>query len=71
MRKHPARSKTLWFNALAFLVMALPLVQTWAGATALTLPLWVSEVLALVIPIANLGLRFVTQEPLGLEREGE
>ena len=58
------QSKTLIFNLLAFAVMALPLIQDWAGTTTLALPIWVAEILAVLIPLVNLFLRFMTGRPV-------
>lgn len=62
------KSKTLMFNLVAFAAMALPLIQTWANSTVLTVPVWVVEVLALLIPLVNLFLRFMTDQPVSMTK---
>lgn len=63
------KSKTIIFNILAFAAMLLPLIETWTGSTSLTIPMWVAEVLALAIPVVNLFLRFVTDQPVSMTLE--
>lgn len=52
-------SKTLWVNAITFLVMALgaPELQALLGPGTV-------QVLAAIIAIANIGLRFLTNSPI-------
>ena len=73
--KDPHKSKTLWFNVLAFLVAGAvqygfkdfkpaPEVEPLAkGLVAL-----VTVAMPLVGPLVNIALRFVTKEPIVLRR---
>ena len=53
-------SRTLWLNALAFIVMALTLPEL----GALLPPAW-RPAIAFVVALANMALRFSTAQPLG------
>ena len=57
--KHWLRSKTVWFNALGFLALALPEVATLPGLEAY------QQHIAVTITLVNLALRFVTTQPVG------
>ena len=58
--KHPLKSKTLWVNLLlAVLALVAPGVSTWLQANP--------TVLALIFTAVNMGLRFITKEPLTLK----
>lgn len=61
------RSKTIWFNAAAGGVAFI--AGAWSAyADALPLPKWAVLVLGGVVAAVNVGLRFVTTDPVTLKR---
>jgi hypothetical protein len=59
--KYYLRSKTVWVNILGFSVAA-------ANQIAPFMPPHVAGAIAAVLPIVNLGLRVITEQPITFSR---
>lgn len=62
--KHPAKSKTLWFNAVMGLAALLGFVAEHSEEFRPLVPEEYFPVLMAVVTIGNFALRFATEKPL-------